>query len=120
MPLVQDPLFSAVTKFLERMVRQIHYEDFSSANPPDADPTEGESCSQYMADLKLSVQQVQSNVLMRLTCKVRGARPFRHLLSQISRVANVYILAIMVTHEPPPLPHPSSLGCVISFLNLVI
>eukprot|EP00040_Diaphanoeca_grandis_P029875 m.175790 g.175790 ORF g.175790 m.175790 type:complete len:775 (+) comp31830_c0_seq1:347-2671(+) len=66
---ILSPLFAAIAAHLEKMIRYIHYEDYSSAKPPNPDDDGGESCSRYIGDLNTAAQHMQSKILMRLTCK---------------------------------------------------
>jgi hypothetical protein len=66
-----NPLFGAITKNLESVLKQIHYEDYSASETPRGGNADAgaEWCAPFLQTFKNRVHQSQQGVLARLTCK---------------------------------------------------
>lgn len=81
------PLFSAITKDLESVIKQIHYEDYSVAQAGSNDVGQ-EWCSPFLQTLKGRVHQIHQTVIARLTCK--DASSVR-ILRMVGRLMDIFV-----------------------------
>eukprot|EP00038_Savillea_parva_P031824 m.90780 g.90780 ORF g.90780 m.90780 type:complete len:789 (+) comp9879_c0_seq1:321-2687(+) len=82
-----NPIFAAVTQYLEMALKEIRYEDYVAASPQGSAATE-EWCSPFLQAFKTKVQHVQQSNLARLTCKdASGPR----VLTLAGRLLDIFV-----------------------------